>query len=195
MDEEITGLEQLLDRVCESEAEQGRVKLEAILDVFGARSFGPLLTLAGLVTLAPLVGDIPGVPTIMGMVVVLTAAQMLIRRDHVWLPAWLLDRSVDRDKLHKALDWLRKPARFVDRLTGRRLTFVFRGPGRIALALLCLGVGAVMPLMEAIPFSANAAGVALTLLGLSLVARDGALAMAGIAVTVGAFWLVISNVV
>jgi hypothetical protein len=63
------------------------------------------------------------------------------------------------------------------------------------LALLCLGVGAVMPLMEAIPFSANAAGVALTLLGLSLVARDGALGLAGIAVTVGAFWLVISNVV
>lgn len=195
MDEEITGLEQLLDRVCESEAEQDRVKLAAILDVFGGRSFGPLLTLAGLVTLAPLVGDIPGVPTIMGVVVVLTAAQMLIRRDHVWLPAWLLDRSVDRDKLHKALDWLRKPARFVDRLTGRRLTFVFRGPGRIALALLCLGVGAVMPLMEAIPFSANAAGVALTLLGLSLVARDGALAIAGIVVTVGAFWLVISNLV
>jgi hypothetical protein len=195
MDEEITGLEQLLDRVCESEAEQDRVKLGAILDVFGGRSFGPLLTLAGLVTLAPLVGDIPGVPTIMGVVVVLTAAQMLIRRDHVWLPAWLLDRSVNRDKLHKALGWLRKPARFVDRMTGRRLTFVFRGPGQIALALLCLGVGAVMPLMEAIPFSANAAGVALTLLGLSLVAKDGALAMAGIVVTVGAFWLVISNVV
>jgi len=193
MDEQITSLEELLDRIRESDAEDDRVALGSILDVFGHRSFGPLLTLAGLVTLAPLVGDIPGVPTTMGVLVVLTAAQILIRRDSVWLPKWLLDRSVNQGKLHKALGWLRKPSRFVDRLTRPRLTMVFRGPGQIGLAVVCLGVGAVMPLLEAIPFSANAAGIALTLLGLSLISRDGALALAGIAVTVGAFWLVLAN--
>lgn len=193
MDEQITSLEELLDRIRESDAEDDRVALGSILDVFEHRSFGPLLTLAGLVTLAPLVGDIPGVPTTMGVLVVLTAAQILIRRDSIWLPRWLLDRSVDQGKLHKALDWLRKPSRFVDRLTRPRLTVVFRGPGQIGLAVVCLGVGAVMPLLEAIPFSANAAGIALTLLGLSLISRDGALALAGIAVTVGAFWLVLAN--
>lgn len=30
----------------------------------GRRSFGPTLLLAGLVTLAPIVGDIPGVPVL-----------------------------------------------------------------------------------------------------------------------------------
>ena len=45
-----------------------------------------------------------------------------------------------------------------------------------------------MPVMEVIPFSANAAGAALTAFGLSLIARDGLLALIAFtftAITIG----------
>lgn len=45
------------------------------------------------------------------------------------------------------------------------------------IAVITLLVGAVMPLMEFIPFSANAAGVVLTTFGLALMVRDGLLAL------------------
>lgn len=73
------------------------------------------MLLAGLITLAPVIGDIPGVPTIVGAVVFLFAGQLLFGRKCFWLPRWLLRRSIARDRLDVALGWLRRPARFCDR--------------------------------------------------------------------------------
>ena len=189
-DQEVTSLEQLLERVCGAEPEAGRVSLDAILDVVGCRSFGPLLVVAGLLTLAPVIGDIPGVPTTVGVLVFLIAVQLLFHREHVWLPRFLLNRSIERGKLHKAIGWLYRPARFVDRLLRPRLTIFADGAIRYVIIIVCLGIAMTMPVMEVIPFSANAAGGALTAYGLSLIARDGLLALIAFAFTGVAVWSV-----
>lgn len=176
-DRQASRLEDLLDRIAATTEDADRVSLGLLLEAMGRRSFGSALLAAGLVTLAPLVGDIPGVPTLMGVLVVLTAGQMLVGKERIWLPGWLLDRSVGREKLETALRWLRPVARVADRVFGPRLEGVLtRGGGRVIAAVSVL-VGALMPAMELVPFSANAAGVVLTLLGLALVARDGLLAL------------------
>lgn len=181
--QESSTVEQLLDRIGGADTESDRVSLRAILDAVGRRSFGPLILVAGLVTLAPLIGDIPGVPTIMATFVLLTAGQLLFGREYFWLPQWLLARSVSRDKLCKALAWLRRPARFFDRVLRPRLTMLTRGPGTYAIAVVCIIIALAMPPMELVPFSANGAGAALTAFGLSLIARDGLLALLALVVT------------
>jgi hypothetical protein len=50
-------LEELLERVCEAPAEGDSVSLDSILKMVGRRSFGPLLLLAGLVMILPVIGD------------------------------------------------------------------------------------------------------------------------------------------
>lgn len=189
-DRKLTNLEQLLDRI-EKAADDDRVSLDAILDVVGRSSFGPLLLVAGLVALAPIIGDIPGVPTIVAVFVLLTAGQLLFRREHIWLPRWLLKRSVARSKLCKALGWLRRPARFVDRLLRPRLTIFTQGAGIYAVAIGCIVIAAAMPAMELVPFSANGAGAALTAFGLSLIARDGLLALLAFLFTAATFGLAV----
>lgn len=178
-DQEPKNLEQLLDRIGEAPDDDGQVSLDAILDVVGRRSFGPVLLVAGLITVAPLIGDIPGVPTIMGLLVLLVAAQVLFRHEHFWLPKWVLRRSLSREKLMKALGWLRRPSRFIDRLLRPRLTFLIRPAGAYVIAFVCLQIAVVMPFMEVVPFSANAAGLVLTAFGLALIACDGVLALIG----------------
>ncbi len=163
-----------------------RATLDEILEAVGRRSFGPLLLLAGLVTLAPLVGDIPTVPTIMALLVLLVAVQLLLRRDEFWLPGWLLRRSVEREKIRKAVGWLRRPARWLDRFLRPRLEALTGGAGSAAVAVACILIALAMPPMEFIPFSANIAGVALAAFGLSLVTRDGLLAVVAFAFTFGA---------
>lgn len=153
--------------------------MDAMLDEVGRRSFGPMLLLAGLVAVAPVIGDIPGVPTIVGVFVVLIAGQLVFRRQQIWLPRWLLKRSVRQDKLCKALEWMRKPARFVDRLLRPRLESYTGPKATYAMAILCIVIGVAMPAMEVVPFSANFAGAALSAFGLSLIARDGLLALLG----------------
>ncbi|HDZ56768.1 MAG TPA: hypothetical protein ENI17_01590 [Pseudomonas xinjiangensis] len=55
-------LEQLLDRINDAAEESGKVSFGAVMEQVGRRSFGPLLVLTGLVVLAPVISDIPGVP-------------------------------------------------------------------------------------------------------------------------------------
>ncbi len=188
-----TNMEQLLEQIRESATESGQVSVNAILNSVGQRSFGPVVLLAGLITLAPLIGDIPGVPTILGMVVVLTLGQLLFRRHSIWLPSWIAVRSVPRDKLLKGLDWLQKPARFLDRWTGPRMVFLVEGPGLYVMALICMAVALAMPLMEVVPFSANGAGAALMAFGLAIVARDGVLAILATSLTLVTGWIVVTS--
>ena len=74
---EPTSVGELLDRIDEAANREEQVSVDSILDQVGHRSFGPMLLFAGLVMLAPVIGDIPSVPTLMGTLVVLTAGQLL----------------------------------------------------------------------------------------------------------------------
>lgn len=171
-------LEELLDQINDADQkDSGQVTVEAVLTKVGRRSFGPVLLVVGLATLAPLIGDIPGVPTLMAIIVVLTSLQLLVGRQYFWLPNWLLKRSVSRHKLAKAVDWSRRPARFIDRFIHRRLVMFAEGTAEYVIAVLCLTIALAMPLMEVVPFSANGAGLALTAFGLALMMHDGLLSL------------------
>lgn len=181
--EQPDGLVSLLELLTNIREDGTSVRLGTVLDLVGRRSFGPMLLLAGLVTLAPLIGDIPGMPTLIGIFVFLLALQLLLGRDHFWLPAFLLDRQIRHQTLKKVVDWIMPTARFLDRFLRPRLTFLVNGGARYGVAVLALLVSLMMPAMEFIPFSANAAGVTLTVFGLALIMRDGLLALVAFALT------------
>ena len=188
---EATSLLELLDQIEAAAEDSDKVSLDTVMDAVGRRSFGPILVLVGLIILAPLVGDIPGVPTLMALVIVLIAGQVLLQREHLWLPRWLLERSIASDILRKAIKWLRRPAGFIDRLLRPRLRHLTHEIGIQATAILCIIIAAALPPMELIPFSANAAGIALTALGLALIANDGAIALGATVVSVGTIGFVL----
>lgn len=192
-DQELNNLEQLLDLISETTEDNEKVSLGEILQIVGPRSFGPLLLVTGIITLAPLIGDIPGVPTVMGLLVFLISIQLLLKRNYFWLPEWMLDRSIDNEKLSKALRWLDKPAEFVDRFLRPRFHLFTDGPAMYFIAGACIIIAAAMPAMEFIPFSANIAGVALTAFGLSLIAHDGLLALIAFLFTLVSAGLVVYN--
>lgn len=177
----IHNLEQLLGRITDASDSRNDVDLGSILDAVGRRSFAPLLLVAGLITVSPIIGDIPGVPTAMAIFIFLIAGQILIGRHHFWLPQWLLNRSVTTKKLKKVLAWMRRPAQFIDRHIRPRLATFVR-PRLIAIS--CLAIAAAMPTMELIPFTANLAGAALTIFALSIMAHDGLLAIIAFSMTV-----------
>jgi hypothetical protein len=177
-----TNLEDLLDELWHSSEHDGKVSLGDLIESVGRRSFGPLLMLAGLIALSPLSG-IPGMPTTVAVLVVVVAVQFMMGRDHFWLPQWLLARRVPHDKLCKALQLLRRPARFLDRFLRPRLAFMTHAAGVYAIAFLCVVIAATMPPLEVVPFAATSAGAALAMFGLSLIANDGLVAVIAILIT------------
>lgn len=189
----IHNLEELLDRIIDS-ASNGQITLDDIMGMIGRRSFGPLLLIAGILILAPIIGDIPGVPTIIALFVFLIAVQLLFGRQYFWLPQWLLRRSVSGDKLKKGLKYLYKPARFIDRFLKARLLMFVNGYSRYAVAAVSIAIALAMPVMEIVPFSANAAGIVLVGFGLSLIARDGLLTLISFVLAIGTYALIMLGI-
>lgn len=188
----VASIEAVLDRLEAAAGEHDPVSVDEILDKVGQRSFGPVLLVLGLVVLAPIIGDIPGVPTLIAIMVFLLSIQLMLNRSHFWLPRWLLTRNVGAAKLCKTIGHMRKPAAFIDRLVHPRLTFLIRGyiPTR-CVALACMLISIAMPPMEVIPFSANLAGGVLTLFGLALIGRDGLLALLAFSLTGASVFVVL----
>ena len=190
MKQKLSNLEQLLDRMDEAGEGEREVSLDMLMDTIGKRSFGPVLLLIGLILVSPLSG-IPTLPSTMGVAVFLIAMQMLVRRQHIWLPGWILRRKIGQQKLAKASQWLRRPARFIDRLVKQRLSMLVDGPGGWPIALVCLVLAVTLPLLEPVPFAASSAGVALSCFGLAMIAHDGVLALLAYSVTLGVGGLIV----
>ncbi|TLD72581.1 exopolysaccharide biosynthesis protein [Phragmitibacter flavus] len=178
-------LEELLQRLLKAADKEEKVSLDQMMDEVGRRSFGPLLLLAGMIISAPLVSDIPGVPTVSGLFILLVAGQVVVGRERFWLPKWMLNLSVKSEKLKKTIDkWLMRPAKFIDRFVGRRLEFLTGAGGTKAIAIVASLVALATPMTELVPMSANGVGIAIVIFGLALIAKDGVMAMLGF-VTVG----------
>lgn len=191
---EDTTLMDLIESIETLEKGASRVSVDDVVSAVGRRSFGPLLLVAGLITLAPIIGDIPGMPTLMAILVLLVSVQLLAGREAFWLPGFLLKRSFSRQKFNKGLQLMKKPARWVDGLLRVRLPWLTGYIGIRVTALVCLMIALAMPPMEFIPFSANGAGLALVLLGLGLVARDGLVLLLGLALFGATCTLIAMNV-
>ena len=190
---EVHSVCEVLDRIDEAADKSGKTSFGEVLKTVGDRSFGPILLLAGLVMVAPVVGDIPGVPVMMGLLVILTATQFVFHRNHIWLPQLLLRRSVKAEKVRKGVGWLRPVARVMDRWSKPRLTYMTHGAGFMIIAVACIVIAAATPVMEVVPMSANLAGLAITAFGLALIASDGLLAVFAIAFSAGTFYLIIQQ--
>lgn len=183
-------LEEVLDRLADAREEHGSVQIGRLVEAVGRRSFGPVLLLAGLIALSPLSG-IPGMPTTVAIIVTAVAVQFLMGRTHFWLPQWVRKRELSHDRFCKAVAWLRKPARFTDRLLKRRLEFLTHDAGIHGIAVLVVIIAATMPPLEIVPFAATTAGLALTAFGLAVIAHDGLVALVALVLTVGVAGLVV----
>lgn len=181
-------LEDLLDRL--TYAGSGpRITVADVLAVVGERSFGPFIALAALMIASPL-GVIPTLPTIIALMIELVAAQLFVGIPRIWLPGFLLRRSIGRERVLLAVGKVRPLSRRVDRVFRRRFSLLTEGLFARAIAALCLVLVVLIPLLELIPFAATVPALALGAFGLAIFLRDGLLALVAGVLTAGSLALV-----
>lgn len=144
----------------------------------GRRSFGPLLVIAGLAPMTPL-STIPGLATLMALIVLLTAGQMLVGMRTIWLPEVIRRQSVSRKRLDRVVDLALPVARFIDRFLRPRLTFLTREPYVYVIAATCCLLALTMPPLEFVPMTSGIPAFPVVAFGLAMIARDGVLVIIG----------------
>lgn len=182
----------MLDSLSDS-AHGEETSLDDIVEALGQASFVPVLLAPALAVVTPLSG-IPLFSSFCGIFIALVAGQSLIGRSHLWLPGWLTRRAVPTKRLKKGIDQLRKPAAWIDRHSGERLTFLVTPPADRLIFLACLLCGMAMPLLEVVPFSSSILGAAVTLMAFTLLARDGLFALLALVVIAGGLTLAVRSI-
>lgn len=194
MTDENGQVNEILDDLCRSAEQEEDVTIGQITESLGHRGFGPFLVVPALIVITPL-GGIPGVPSLLALIIALFAGQLGFERRHMWLPEFLERRDVEGEKVRQSAHKLRPLARWLDRWFHERLPrFAGAGAARVAAAIvipLCLTV----PPLEMIPFASTAPMIAIAMTGLALTLRDGALMLAAYAagliglIAAGMAWL------
>ncbi|HBS98418.1 exopolysaccharide biosynthesis protein [Salipiger marinus] len=182
-----TTLRGVVDRLHDA-ANKEETSLNDVVEGLGHASFVPVLLVPALAVVTPLSG-VPLFSSTCGILIALIAGQMLLGRRHLWLPRWIMKRRVPSDRLRKAADSLRKPADWLDAHTGKRLSVLVRPPMDRLLHLACVLCGIAMPVLELVPFTSSILGAAVVLLAMTLLVRDGLLALLALAVIGAAIWV------
>ena len=167
----------------------GEISVGQVMAATGARSFGPLLLVPSLIGLSP-IGAIPFVPAVMVAVELFIIVEMLAGFDHFWIPDGLKRRAISARKFSRALDAMRPAARVVDTFLSPRLSILTRGPFFYLIAVTCLLVAFVTPVIELVPIAGIVPNAAVVAFSLALTARDGVWALIAFAFTGGCIWLI-----
>ena len=175
----------LLRRLADDGGDAG-LTLHEIRDRLDERAYGLLILLLSIPCLVP---GLYGVPQVVGLIVILLAGQMLVGREEPWLPRWFLNLRCKGSWLKAMADFAETKLGWIDRLSRPRLRRFADGPGEklAAVFMILATVTIVMPLTNTIP------SIALALLSVGLIQRDGLFVIAGAAVATA--WLTILSVV
>ncbi|MEG3190889.1 exopolysaccharide biosynthesis protein [Lysobacter sp. D1-1-M9] len=179
------GLTQVVHGLIELGQSQAQVSVQDIQHALGERGFGPFLLVPAIIELSP-IGAIPGLPTSLALIVVLSALQLLFGRRHFWLPAFLHQRSASGERVEKAMKHVLRAARWVDKRVHPRMRWAAREPFIHISALLCILLAATVPPLELMPFASSAPFAAIGLLGLGLMVRDGVVVLVASAASIAA---------
>jgi hypothetical protein len=152
------------------------VSVGEVIAHFGPRAFGALLFVFALPNLLPLP---PGSTTVLGMPLLLFAPQLALGSQQPWLPRRLQDRAFDAAALRtigaRASVWVAR----AEGLTTRRAAIMFGPVGTALIGIVCTLLAAVLILP--IPLGNVLPAFTIAVFGLSLVQRDGLLALIGYA--------------
>ena len=150
--------------------------LGEIRDRLDERGFGLLILILAIPCLVP---ALYGVPQVIGVPIILLAAQMLIGRKEPWLPGVLLRRRAPASWLKRMADFAEKRMGWFERLSRPRLKVLAHGIGeRLAAAFMILAtVTIVLPMTNTVP------SVALALMSVGLIQRDGLFVLGGMVVS------------
>ena len=146
-----------------------------LLDRLDERAFGLAILLMSIPCLIP---GLYGPPQILGLPIILFAGQLLLGRTEPWLPAGLSRRRIPKGWLDGMAAFAEKRLAWLERIAKPRLKIFATGVGERVAALMMI----LATLCIVLPFTNTVPSIALALLSVAVLQRDGLLALLGSAI-------------
>ena len=169
-----------------------RMSVWALRDALADRAYGVLLFIFAVPNLMPLP---PGIGTVLAVFIILIAAQFVLGLSSPYFPSWLGRRSFRRETFEGAIDRIRPPLRWIERLLQPRLLFLTSRNGERLIGLFCIALALMVALP--IPFVHQLPGLAICVMALAMIERDGIVLLAGMGIGlagIALYWALIIRV-
>lgn len=156
-------------------AEGDRVSFGDLVDSFNARAYGPLIVLFAAPNVLPVA--LPGISAVLGVPLILLTAQLMLGLRRPWLPGILRRRSMARTSFDNLVHRIVPRLHRIERMVRPRLLPLtgILGKRLIGAAGLLLATIVFLP----VPFGNMLPGLALVLMAVGLLGRDGLAVLAG----------------
>jgi len=176
-------LSQLL-RLLADDTTRERIAVGDLMQALGDRAIGALLFIFAFPNILPVP---PGTSSVLGAPLVFLAAQLTFGM-RPWLPGFISRRSMSRTDFHKMVQHVAPWLERAEKLLRPRVSFLTFPPFEYLLGLVCLLLATVLVLP--IPLGNMLPALAISLLALGLIERDGYAIVAGVAAAAAATALV-----
>lgn len=149
--------------------------LDEILDHLDERAYGVAILVLSIPCLVP---ALYGVPQVLGIPMLLLAGQMLIGREEPWLPSAIGERRIPKPWLDRMAGFADKRMRWFERLSKPRATrFADEWGERFAAGFMIIGILTIV-----LPFTNTIPSVAVAMMCVGLIQRDGLFIVGGAAI-------------
>jgi len=176
-------LSELLSDIAEDKSRH-RISIADLLIAMKDRAIGALLLIFALPNVLP---TPPGTSTVLGAPLIFLAAQLALGR-RPWLPGFIANRSIARRDfaalMQRAAPWLAR----AERLLRPRLSVISRPPFEYAIGTICFLLAVILFLP--IPLGNMLPALAICVLALGVLERDGVWIVAGLIVAAASVLLV-----
>ena len=163
-----------------------RLALAELLDGLGDRTFGFVLLVLAIINVMP---QPPGGSTVFGLVLALIALQLLIGLGQPWVPGFVRRRSVARATFRAGIEKVVTPLRRVERLCKPRVSWLtiglFERLAGFAIVVFAVIIALPIPVIGNIP-----PGIAVAIIAIGLIERDGLALLAGVGIGIAALGLI-----
>lgn len=154
-----------------------RVSLGGLIDALEDRAYAILILVLAVPNIVP--NPVPGLSGVMGVPLALICLQMALGRTQPWLPGFIARRSVSREGFRRVMARALPRVRWLERLLRPRLPVLSTWAAERVVGAVCILLAILLALP--IPFGNTPTALALTVLALGLVERDGAFVAGGLA--------------
>lgn len=160
--------------------ETERITIGDILDALDARAFGLATLIFSIPSIIPMP---PGVPTVVGIALLIVSVQMVLGRHELWLPGFLSKRSFSRPALVSAMEKFAPRLEAIEKIASPRLMFLTGRVGTVLIGLVVLFMALVL-ILPLPPGGNFPPALACAVLGMGLAERDGVIVLVGLVASI-----------
>lgn len=183
MNENMHSISDIFKKI-DRELTSDKISISDILEAVHERGFGMLILILSIPMALPIPVP-PGINILLASPLILLTAQQAIGRHTIWLPKWMLGKTIKRTKLSSMIKTIIPWSQRFEKLAKPRIEFITLG--MFSRLIGVLGLIMALAICIPLPLTNTVPSLGIALMSVGVIMRDGLAVLSG--AIIGTLWI------